>query len=282
MVIAPGRATRPGAIGRTSRISDARECPFCDGHEQLTPPETLALGRDHAGADTPGWTVRVVPNKFPALPGQEVVVHGPLHASTITEVAAGVMVEVARAWRMRAEVHRAAGAPWVMVCVNEGAGAGASLEHSHSQVLPFAAAPPLIEARVEATSPPCRLCEALPNESARTIAVTDGVRTFCPGWSRVPYETWLAPERHEPQPAHTRVIARTLATAVGGLRRVLGTELPWNAIVHSSWADDLFHWHVEILPRLTVPASLELGAGLWVNVVDPDTAADELRRAVES
>jgi UDPglucose--hexose-1-phosphate uridylyltransferase len=282
VVIAPGRATRPGAIGRTSRISDARQCPFCDGHEQLTPPETLALGRDHAGRDTPGWTVRVVPNKFPALSGQEVVVHGPLHAATITEVATAVVDEVARAWRMRADAHTAAGSAWVTVCVNEGAGAGASLEHSHSQVLPFAALPPLVETRVEATSPPCRLCEALPHESGRTIAVANGVRTFCPGWSRVPYETWLVPERHEAQPGDPRVIARGLVTAVRGLRGLLGTDLPWNAIVHSSWADDLFHWHVEILPRLTVPASLELGAGLWVNVVDPDSAADELRRAAES
>src|SRR5205085_2897288 len=72
VVVAPGRRTRPGAIGHTTRVGDPTDCPFCAGHEALTPPETLALGRSQDGPDTPGWLVRVVPNKFPAIPGQEV------------------------------------------------------------------------------------------------------------------------------------------------------------------------------------------------------------------
>ena len=88
VVVAPGRSARPGALGRTTRIADAATCPFCEGHEAMTPPEVLALGRTGGAPDTPGWTVRVVPNKFPAIPGQEVVVHGPEHVTAFAELPA--------------------------------------------------------------------------------------------------------------------------------------------------------------------------------------------------
>ena len=91
VVIAPGRASRPGAAGRTTRTSEAKSCPLCEGHEAMTPPEVLALGRaPGAAADSPGWQVRVVPNKYPAFAGQEVIVHGPAHITRYAELGAGV------------------------------------------------------------------------------------------------------------------------------------------------------------------------------------------------
>jgi UDPglucose--hexose-1-phosphate uridylyltransferase len=278
VVIAPGRRTRPGALGQMTRVNAAATCPFCDGHEGLTPPETLALDRAHgAPADSPGWSVRVVPNKYPAIPGQEVAVHGGVHVTSVAEVDPAVLERTLDAWDMRRRCHREAGAAWVLACINEGPGAGASLEHSHSQLIPFAELPPTLGVEAEATAGDCRLCAALEAEQARVVLETRGVTAFCPGWSRFPYEVWIAPAAHAGEVEDRGALAEVLRGAVVRLRALLGAELAWNAVLHDAPDGADFHWHVELMPRLTVPASLELGTGLWLNVVDPDVAAEELR-----
>jgi UDPglucose--hexose-1-phosphate uridylyltransferase len=261
-----------------TRLDAAATCPFCDGHEGLTPPETLALDRPSgAPADSPGWSVRVVPNKFPAIPGQEVAVHGGAHVTSVAGVDPEVLARTMDAWALRRDHHQHAGAAWVLACINEGPGAGASLEHSHSQIVPFAELPPVIELETAATATAgCALCAALPGEAGRMVAQRDGLAAFCPGWSRVPYELWIAPAEHAPAVTDGAILASLLHDVVVRLRTLLGEELAWNALLHQAPARADFHWHVELLPRLTVPASLELGTGLWLNVVDPDVAAGEL------
>jgi UDPglucose--hexose-1-phosphate uridylyltransferase len=220
--------------------------------------------------------VRVVPNKFPAIEGQEVVVHGPPHALSLEDVAPAVLELVVEAWRLRVAAHERHGAAWVMACVNEGPGAGASLEHSHSQIVPFAEVPPLVELAVTAIASGCPLCR--PPEAGLCVRHEEGIATFCPYWSRMPYETWLVPDGHLAEPADAGALARALRDAVARLRATLGRELDWNAVLKIAPAGvSDFHWHVEITPRITVPASVELGAGIWVNVVDPEVAADALR-----
>jgi UDPglucose--hexose-1-phosphate uridylyltransferase len=279
VLIVPGRAGRPGAIGRTTRVADAATCPFCEGHEPLTPPEVDALGRRSGAPDTPGWTVRVVPNKYPAFPGHEVVVHGPAHVLSVAAVEPRVWETVLEAWARRRAVHEAAGSPSVLLVINEGPAAGASLDHSHSQVVPFAEVPPVVtrEQAAFATGQACPLCTPAGN----AIAEHDGLVTFAPPWSRVPYETWIAPRAHEPRSPLDGAVARALQDAVSRLRALLGDSLAWNAILHERPAasDNPFHWHIELLPRLTVQASIEIGAGIWVNVVDPARAAEELSGA---
>jgi UDPglucose--hexose-1-phosphate uridylyltransferase len=281
VVIAPGRRTRPGALGRVTRVDAAATCPFCDGHEGLTPPETLALDRPPgAPPDSPGWSVRVVPNKYPAIPGQEVSVHGGAHRLSVADVDPHVFERTMDAWALRKAHHLEAGAAWVLACINEGAGAGASLEHSHSQLIPFAEPPPTIALEAGATGRDgCALCQALAGDGAGTVTERDGLVTFCPGWSRVPYELWIAPREHAESVADGGALAAALRDAVIRLRSLLGEELAWNAVLHDAPAGSGFHWHLELLPRLTVPASLELGTGVWLNVVDPDVAAGELRGA---
>jgi UDPglucose--hexose-1-phosphate uridylyltransferase len=245
----------------------------------MTPPEVLALGRDQGEPDTPGWTVRVVPNKYPAIPGQEVVVHGPAHAVSLTGVPPAALATAMQAWALRREHHRTAGAAHLLAAINQGAAAGASLEHSHSQLVPFAQLPPVAITHVRAFEGGCPLCAAIAGEHERTLRVVDGLRTFCPGWSRVPYELWLVPEDHTPEPADPPALAAGLLDAAERLERVLGSGIAWNAILHAAPLQNAgsYHWHVEILPRLTVQASVELGAGVWINVVDPDAATGELR-----
>jgi UDPglucose--hexose-1-phosphate uridylyltransferase len=247
----------------------------------MTPPEVLALGRAGGEPDTPGWTVRVVPNKYPAIPGQEVVAHGPAHVTAFAELPQTVVREALRAWELRREHHRAAGAAYLLTAVNEGPAAGASLDHSHSQLVPFADVPPAVAAEMPAFAPPCALCAAVAREDARTIRLEDGLRTFAPHWSRFAYELWIVPERHTGEVAAPEALAPALLDATGRLRAVLGEGLAWNAVLHAPplRGDDPYHWHVEIWPRLAVAASVELGAGIWVNIVDPDVAAGELRSA---
>lgn len=277
VVVAPGRSRRPGALGRTTRVADAATCPFCEGHEAMTPPEVLALGRaGGAAADSAGWSVRVVPNKFPAIPGQEVVVHGPAHVVAFAEVAAPLLPVVGEAWRARRASHLEAGAAWVLVAVNEGPAAGASLDHTHSQVVPFAEIPPDVGVAAQAFAGGCSLCAALAGEDARTLRRADGLRTFAPTWSRFAYELWIAPDDHAAEPGWAE-LAAAIHAAAGRLRAVLGADLAWNAVVHSPPAGAAgWHWHAELWPRIAVPASVELAAGMWVNIVDPDVAAEEL------
>ncbi len=279
VVIAPGRASRPGAAGRTTRTSEAKSCPLCEGHEAMTPPEVLALGRaPGAAADSPGWQVRVVPNKYPAFAGQEVIVHGPAHITRYAELGAGLLDSVAEAWQQRVNAAVADGAAWVLVCVNEGPGAGASLDHSHSQLVPFDQIPPVLALELDAISRACPLCSALTAEADQVVESRAGIVIVCPSWSRVPYETWIIPVEHTPRADRPQVMTHAIQRAVTRLQSVLGADLAWNAIVHDSppGGPD-FHWHIELLPRLTVPASVEFGAGVWVNTVDPAVAATELR-----
>jgi UDPglucose--hexose-1-phosphate uridylyltransferase len=166
-----------------------------------------------------------------------------------------------------------------MVAVNEGPAAGASLDHSHSQIVPFTEPPPVVEAQAAAFADNCALCAALGIEDARTVRHEDGLRTIAPAWSRFAYELWIAPDAHAAEPGWFE-LAEALADAVRRLRTVLGADLAWNCVVYASPTGGAgWHWHAEVWPRLTVVASSELGAGLWINIVSPDVAAEELRAA---
>jgi UDPglucose--hexose-1-phosphate uridylyltransferase len=278
VLVVPDRAGRPGATGRTTRVGDAATCPFCGGHEQMTPPEVAVFGRRQGPPDSPGWLVRVVPNKYPAFPGHEVVVHGPEHVTSLGDLAAGLLETVVGAWRQRRAAHAGLGTGHLLVAINEGAAAGASLDHSHSQLVPFEQPPPLLEREAAKFGDGCPLCEP----PHHVVHRGQGLVTFCPDWSRVPYETWIMPEAHAATSPLDAAVAAALAGAVARLRGLLGSDLAWNAVLHEASPGSAvpFHWHIELLPRLTVQASVELGAGIWVNVVDPARAAAELAVAV--
>jgi UDPglucose--hexose-1-phosphate uridylyltransferase len=274
VVVAPGRARRPGAGAAQIPPADQEEldgCPFCEGREDRTPPETLALGRDGQGPDTPGWTVRVVPNLYPAFERQEVVVHSPRHARTFAELSEEETTRVAEAWRSRADSARADGFGYVHALVNEGRAAGASLPHSHSQLVWLREEPPAVTGeRTES----CGLCGEA--DSGLVVAERDGLMLRCPAAGRVPYELLLAPREHDGDGFQSSQLPAALALLAEGIRRLRAVEgpVPWNAWLHVG-----DHWHVEIVPRLTVFAGIELGAGIYVNTLAPEDAAAALREA---
>jgi len=251
--------------------TDLESCPFCEGREDRTPPEVLALPRDRA-PDTPGWRVRVVPNKFPAFERQEVVVHAPRHVQSIAELDRRQLEVVAEAWRLRAEAAREAGQVLFAV-INEGRTAGSSLSHSHSQLVWLDEEPPLARAERRIA---CRICDYLRrelDEGTRLVEQRDGLVLLCPYAGRAPYECLVAPLEHEADGFGPRLGA-ALDLAAEVLRRLAeDAPRPMNLWLHESG-----HWHLELLPRLTVFASLELGAGYFVNTIAPEEAAAQLRR----
>ena len=222
--------------------------------------------------DTPGWEVRVVPNKYPAFERQEVVVHSPEHKRSLAELDREQLDLVAEAWRLRAEAARAQGT-YLFAGVNEGRAAGASLLHSHSQLVWLSEEPPVPSAE---RGELCRLCEYLEREladDARVVEERGGLVLLCPYASRSPYECLIAPLEHEEDGYGPRLGAG-LDLAAEALRRLgtLGGQRPMNL-----WLHEAGHWHIELLPRLNVYASLELGAGHYINTLAPEQAAADLR-----
>jgi UDPglucose--hexose-1-phosphate uridylyltransferase len=252
VAIAPARATRPGAGEPAS--DDPASCPFCAGHEDQTPPETLRLGDGPAG-----WRVRVVPNLYPALERQEVVIHGPAHVHSIGELDDGTIDLIAEAWQRRARDEGG----FCFPILNEGHEAGSSLPHSHSQLAWLPAPAPLVVSE-----------RGLPE--VIEVLERDGVTAGCPIASRVPYEVLIAPSRSEADGLRSDLLApalRLLAELVRRLQRVRDEELvPLNA-----WLHDGPSWHLELFPRTTRLAGLELGAGVYIDSVPPEEAATELR-----
>lgn len=252
------RARRPGAARNRIEPPTQEEldsCPFCAGHEDQTPPEVLRLPMGAAE-----WGVRVVPNLFPAVEHQEVVVHSPTHVRSIAELSDAQLDLVAEAWRRRRE---ASPDGYVHALVNEGRDAGASLPHSHSQLVWLPSVPPRVAVE-----------KAL--GVGEPVLERDGLAATCPWASRLPYEVQIAPIEPEAGGLRSELLApalRLLAELVRRLHRLEG-PVPLNA-----WLHDGAHWHLELVPRLSILAGLELGAGVYVNSLPPEEAAARLRAA---
>jgi UDPglucose--hexose-1-phosphate uridylyltransferase len=251
--IATSRAKRPGAAAPVQ--DELESCPFCAGREDRTPPETLRLGNGPTG-----WAVRVVPNLYPALERQEVVVHGPAHRHSLAEVDDATLDLVAEAWQRRA--HDTGGT--VFAFVNEGQDAGASLPHTHSQLAWLPGPPPALPAE-----------HGLPE--IEPVLDRDGLVAGCPRVSRTPYELLIAPVEPEPDGLTSDLLGpalRLLADLVRRIQSARGAAFPFNV-----WLHEGAHWHLELVTRTTRLAGLELGAAVYINELAPEDAAARLRNA---
>jgi UDPglucose--hexose-1-phosphate uridylyltransferase len=288
VISAPGRAKRPGsssALIPSAADGEAEACPFCEGHEGETPPELFALGGSLERApDSPGWDVRVVPNLYPAFERQQVVIHSPEHARSLGDLTDSQLALIVEAWARIAEDAWSEGFDHLLVFVNEGEAAGASLPHSHSQTVWLDREPPQVVAEAPrlhrdgcalcaliADLPPAfRLAERELETSAVLLAVSPA--------GRAPYELLIAPSEHLADAfGKTEQLAAALALAADGIRRLNAVEgpIPFNLWLHNFQGDG--HWHLELVPRLSVFAGIELGAGIYVNTLEPKEAAARLR-----
>jgi UDPglucose--hexose-1-phosphate uridylyltransferase len=278
--VAPGRARRPGAAARADVDLPTEEellsCPFCEGREDRTPPETFAVRPGGGAPDTPGWGVRVVSNLYPAFEHHEVVVSTPRHVRSFADLDEPEVAGVATAWRERARAAREGGAAYFHALLNEGREAGASLPHSHTQLVWLPDIPPSV--RAEEDSGPCAICRHRESETAakkRVVLERDGLVVLAAYGGRLPYELAILPAEHPGHSAYeSELLTPALALLAECLRRLHAVEgrIPVNA-----WLHDRGHWHLEVLPRLTVFAGIELGAGIYVNSLAPEDAAEALR-----
>jgi UDPglucose--hexose-1-phosphate uridylyltransferase len=262
VVIAPARARRPGAfpdLEPPPPPDELEACPFCAGREERTPPESLLLP-----AEGP-WRVRVVPNLYPAFERQDVVVHVPDHRRSIAELGDGELDLVVEAWQLRAAAAHTEGFAYVHAVVNEGRTAGASLPHTHSQLVWMREPPPAVVAEGDAAGV----------LDGTVVLEHDGLVAVCPAASAVPYEVRIAPRVREAsafESALLRPALRTASELARRLRALEGRPVPLNAWIHDGpW------WYLGLVPRLTVPAGIELGAGIYVNPLPPEEAAARLR-----
>jgi UDPglucose--hexose-1-phosphate uridylyltransferase len=216
-----------------------------------------------------------VPNLYPAVERQEVVIHSPRHVRSFAELTDEEVELVARAWFARWRAAVDGGFERVFWLINEGRPAGSSLPHSHSQLVLLREPPP--EERTErAVEPGCGVCEIgrrWSGGSELSIAgEVNGVEAFVHPAGRVPYELLIASWAHDLDfPAALMILRESIRR----LRAVEG-PVPWNAWLHQGFGENP-HVHLHVLPRLTVMAGLELGAGIYVNSLDPDEAAKRLR-----
>jgi UDPglucose--hexose-1-phosphate uridylyltransferase len=250
-VIAPGRAKRPGATQTVldpPTEAELNSCPFCAGHEHMTPPETLVLP-EHGD-----WQVRVVPNLYPALERQEVVVHSRRHARSLADLEDGELALVAEAWSRRSQAHPG----YVHALVNEGRDAGSSLAHSHSQLVWLPDSPP-----------------ARGRPRGEPFLERDGLAATCPWASRLPYETVIAPVEPAGDGLASPLLGPALRLLADLVRRLHELEGPAPLNAWVEYSDD--DWRIVLLPRLTVLAGLELGAGIFVNTLTPEEAAARLK-----
>ena len=285
--ITAARGVRPSDLRGSSAV-----CPFCEGNEALTPPELDAFRDGDGAADGPGWRVRVVPNKYPALaPPQgrhEVIVHSPDHKADLERLPLEQVTDVVRMYQRRLAASEAAGDAAATVILNRGPEAGASLAHPHSQLFGTPIVLPLLEAELERfaahdrESGGCLLC-ALWRRAGERLVFEDELVAWTPDASRFGYELWLAPREHQEAfgRAAAPAVAAALQRALRALSAVIGTDA-LNYWVHTApfAAHGPFHWHIEIAPKTAVLAGFELGADITVNVVDPAEAAALLRAAL--
>jgi UDPglucose--hexose-1-phosphate uridylyltransferase len=332
-ILAPARADRPESFAPTARTAQGAEsCPFCEGREDRTPPEVYAT-RAEGGPDSPGWTTRVVPNLYPALaatgappvppaasPGSftagadplaaskrtgeadlfgsrpaqgshEVIVNAPRHATAMAELSEAEFTAAVSTWRERMRAH--ADAAYVQLILNEGAGAGASLEHTHAQLYALEFVPNAIArerervgAYRERTGGGGLMSDILVEEvrrKDRLVAIDEEAALLCPWASRSPFELRVVPRRARGRFEEDESGATMIQTALGALSARFGASPELNLWVRNGPpGSEHFHWHVDIAPRLTVRAGFELGTGVEINVYPPERAAADLRAALAS
>ncbi len=228
----------------------------------------------------------MVPNLYPAFQRQQVVVHTPAHVRSLGELGDDALSAAAGAWAELAERAWKEGFDHLFAFVNEGEAAGASKEHSHSQVVWLDRAPPEIAAETaRLRQGACALCALLGDpepslELAERKPESGAVKLAVAPFGRTPYELLIAPAEHLADAfGSVDQLAAALSLAAEGARLLNAVEgpAPFNLWLHNFQGDG--HWHLELVPRLTVFAGSELGMGIYVNPLEPEEAAARLRGA---
>ncbi|MBN2055912.1 galactose-1-phosphate uridylyltransferase [bacterium] len=316
VIISSERGRRPTDYHEPPDEERELFCPFCEGNEDKTPPEVMAY-RSAGVPNGPGWTLRVVPNKFPALQveGQlhrrgegmfdrisgigahEVVIETPRHDLQLADLPVEHIQLVFRAFQERIQdLARDIRLRYPMVFKNHGRAAGASLSHSHSQLITLPIVPKRVQEEIDGArsyynyKERCIFCDIVSqelNDDRRVISHNAGCIAIAPYAPRFPFETWVLPKEHHSRfESSSGDLLRDLAQLIKDVllrMRVVLEDPPFNFIVHSlpfgSQVGFAYHWHIEIIPVITKVAGFEWGTGFYINPTPPEVSTRFMREA---
>jgi UDPglucose--hexose-1-phosphate uridylyltransferase len=320
VIIAVERSARPSDFKlEIEEPAGPEKCPFDEGKEDNTPPEITAIRPEGSPPNSKGWIVRVIPNKFPALKiegeiesrgdgvydlmngvgAHEVIVESPDHFADFETLTLGHASKIIWMFRERyLDLRKDPRLKYILIFKNKGRRGGASLEHSHSQLIATPMVPDLVKIELEASETyyqyrgRCVYCDIISqeiHEGKRLIFENDNFVAITPFASVVPFEMQIMPKEHssdfgEMRLSEMNLLAETLQSALKMLIKAV-PNVSYNYYLHTSPLDNLslpnYHWHIEIVPRLTHLAGFEWGSGLYINPVPPENAAKFLLEAKE-
>ena len=290
-------------------------CPFCYGNEKLTPPEIYALRKNRTRADTKGWAVRVVPNKFPALKiegslesrgvgvydmsrgvgAHEIIIETPDHDKDTADLSVVEIKQLLKVYCERSlDLRNDKRFKYILIFKNQGVTAGASLAHAHSQLIALPMIPKNVNEELSGShayfeyKERCVFCDIINQEMSgkqRMIRENEHFLLFSPFCSRFAFESWIIPKEHQAQFAivddnQLSGLAEILKDILSRMKRILKNP-DYNFIIHTApLQEDTrndYHWHIEIMPRLTPTAGFEWGTGFYINPTPPELAAGHYR-----
>ncbi len=294
------------------------KCPFCYGNEAMTPPEIYVARPAGSLANGPGWNLRVVSNKFPALKiegelerrglgvfdlcngvgAHEVIIETPDHRRQMADLSLEEMSAVIKAFKTRSlDLRGDRRLKYSLIFKNFGISAGASLEHSHSQLIALPIVPKRVQEELKGAEryfefrDRCAYCDMLNqevHEDERLVCENRSFAAFCPFMAGFPFEVWILPKEHHADFAQISTeavidFARILKETLVRLRVALSNP-SYNFIIHTAPLDprapEEYHWHLELIPKLTKIAGFEWGTGFYINPTPPELAAKALREVV--
>ena len=315
VVMAPDRAKRPSDVKDDPKFVEGEFDPFAEGNEAATPPEIMAYRNYGTQPNGPGWRVRVVPNKFPALQvegnlekrgdgiydmmngigAHEVIIECPHGETNMSRLSVDNIREVLWVYHDRlVDLKRDRRLVHALIFKNKGALAGASLQHCHSQLMATSVVPISIvdemNGALEFFNYRGRSIfdDMIQQELAtgsRIVLDNAHFVVFCPFASRFPFETWILPKQ---QSSHFENIMRPAIEELGTVLKTVLRKLelalddpPYNYVIHTAPFNQPelphFLWHMELFPRITRVAGFEWGSGFYINPVMPEQAAEFLR-----
>ena len=284
----------------TYAIREDEKSGVSDWQVRVFPNKFPALDRD--GTDT-----AIEGDIFESMGGfgyHEVVAETPKHNQSLDDLEVGEIALVLQTYAKRAMTFiKDPKVEYVSMFRNQGKKAGASLSHPHSQIMATTFVPNLLKREYAEASSffnqkgeclHCRIMEEEKREGQRIILENDGFLVFSPFGSRFPYETHLYPKRH--RHSFAQIDEDEITLMAGALKRTLrsmsanfGHLFPYNYSIHTGYSrefsnidgfEESYHWHLEIIPRLTTPAGFEWGSGNYINIINPEDAAGKLRNKI--
>lgn len=316
IIVATDLPKGPDDFERERHNRAVATCPFCPGHEAMTPPEIIARRAADSAANTPGWSLRVIPNKFPALRiegalnragdglydqmngvgAHEVIIETPDHMKDLADLSDAEIEPVIRAYKQRSlDLRGDRRFQYLLVFKNYGETAGASLVHAHSQLIALPIVPKRVREELRCADhyfeykDRCVFCDMIHQEQEereRVVLETAEFICFAPFVSRFPFELWIMPKAHAAdfgQITEAQIVdlAAMLRQALQRVKTTLH-DPSYNFLIHTSPVTDHirgeYHWHIEMMPRLTRVAGFEWGSGFYINPTPPEIAAKSLRQ----